>query len=135
MKIELEISLEKNTLEVLGKLANVLVIAGGSPTNAPVESAKEDAETPKKTTVKETVTKVTKNAVAVSEADKTAKPDADETEKAYSLDDVRTALADAKHRLGSVESCRKILAEFGAKKASDLDPKNYAAVIAKAKEL
>lgn len=134
MKIELEISLEKNTLDVLSKLVEVLPIkatAAKSNTKAKTATVTASSEV-----VEELAKKEVKAPVAQKEEPKqTPVEETSEDETTYTADDVRTALAEAKHRVGSSTGCHAILEEFGVKKVSDLKPSDFKAVIEKAKAL
>ena len=134
MKIELEISLEKNTLDVLSKLIEVLPVkAIATKSNT---KAKTTAVTASSEVVEELAKKEVKAPVAQKEEPKQAPvEETSEDETTYTADDVRTALAEAKHRVGSSTGCHAILAEFGVKKVSDLKPSDFKAVIEKAKAL
>ena len=134
MKIELEISLEKNTLDVLSKLIEVLPIkATATKSNT---KAKTTAVTASSEVVEELAKKEVKAPAAQKEEPKQAPvEETSEDETTYTADDVRTALAEAKHREGSSTGCHAILAEFGVKKVSDLKPSDFKAVIEKAKAL
>lgn len=134
MKIELEISLEKNTLDVLSKLIEVLPVkATATKSNT---KAKTTAVTASSEVVEELAKKEVKAPVAQKEEPKQAPvEETSEDETTYTADDVRTALAEAKHRVGSSTECHAILAEFGVKKVSDLKPSDFKAVIEKAKAL
>lgn len=59
---------------------------------------------------------------------------AEETTKEYTFTEVRTFLAD-KSRAGHTAEVKKILAAHGADKLSELDPAEYAAVMAEAEVL
>lgn len=52
-----------------------------------------------------------------------------EPEKTYSFTDVRGILAD-KSRQGHTTAVKDLLRKYGADKFSDLDPANYAAIVA-----
>lgn len=126
MKIEVELNLSEKTCEVLNGLINALTGARKSPveknlkpTGTNTKTNKEEAAgaKPEATGTKEEATEPT-----------ATNPD-------YTEDDVRAALADAKHRIGSSDACRKLLASMGAKKVADLKPDQYAEVITKAKAL
>lgn len=134
MKIELEISLEKNTLDVLSKLIEVLPFkATATKSNT---KAKTTAVTASSEVVEELAKKEVKAPVAQKEEPKQALvEETSEDEATYTADDVRTVLAEAKHRVGSSTGCHAILAEFGVKKVSDLKPSDFKAVIEKAKAL
>lgn len=134
MKIELEISLEKNTLDVLSKLIEVLPIkATATKSNT---KAKTTPVTASSEVVEELAKKEVKAPVAQKEEPKQAPvEETSEDETTYTADDVRTALAEAKHRVGSSTGCHAILAEFGVKKVSDLKPSDFKTVIEKAKAL
>ena len=56
------------------------------------------------------------------------------TSKALTLVDVRAALAD-KSRAGHTEAVRGLLEKYGATKLSDINPENYAALLADAEAL
>lgn len=119
MKIEVELNLSEKTCEVLNGLISALTGAR----KGPVEKDLKPTGTNTKTSKEEaTGTKV-----------ETTEPTTTNSE--YTEDDVRAALADAKHRIGSSDACRKLLASMGAKKVADLKPEQYAEVITKAKAL
>ncbi len=63
-----------------------------------------------------------------------AETPAAEPAKEYTFTEVRTILAD-KSRAGHTADVKKILTAHGAGKLSDLDPKEYAAVVAEAEVL
>ncbi len=57
-----------------------------------------------------------------------------EEKKAYTLEDVRTILAE-KSRDGFTEEVKAIIAKRGAKKLSDIDPAEYEAIVAEVEGL
>lgn len=125
MKIEVELNLSERTCEVLNGLINALTGAKISAIASGLTPGGTNTKTPKE-----------KTATAKSEAKEAKVEESTETTNPeYTEDDVRAALADAKHRIGSSDACRKLLASMGAKKVADLKPEQYAEVITKAKAL
>lgn len=129
MKIEVELNLSERTCEVLNELINAI---SGTRKKA-VESNLTPAETNTKPTKEKAA--VTKVEAKETRVDKVQTETTKEESVEYTEDDVRTALADAKHRIGSSDACRKLLVSMGAKKVADLKPEQYAEVITKAKAL
>ena len=60
-----------------------------------------------------------------------ALPEPEEPTKELTLTDVRAALAE-KSRLGYTEEVKALITKYGAEKLSDVDPKDYAALLAEA---
>ncbi|NBI88007.1 rRNA biogenesis protein rrp5 [Lachnospiraceae bacterium] len=75
-------------------------------------------------------------AVAKNTAKKDAKPAAkqEQEEKPLTLEEVRAVLAE-KSRSGHTEEVRGLLAKHGADKLSEIDPAEYAALLAEAEVL
>ncbi len=67
-------------------------------------------------------------------AKNTAKKDAKPAEKPLTLEEVRAVLAE-KSRSGHTEEVRGLLAKHGADKLSEIDPAEYAALLAEAEVL
>lgn len=126
MKIEVELNLSEKTCEVLNGLINALTGARKSPVEKNLKPAGTNTKATKE---EETVTKPETTGAKAEATEPTA------TNPEYTEDDVRAALADAKHRIGSSDACRKLLTSMGAKKVADLKPEQYAEVITKAKAL
>lgn len=77
--------------------------------------------------------KVGKSA-AKNTAKKDAKPAVKQEEKPLTLEEVRAVLAE-KSRSGHTEEVRGLLAKHGADKLSEIDPAEYAALLAEAEVL
>ena len=60
--------------------------------------------------------------------------ESNQNEKAYEIEDVRKILAD-KSRLGHTAKIRELLEKYGAKKLSDIEPRNYKDLVADVEEL
>lgn len=71
---------------------------------------------------------------AKNTAKKDAKPAAKQEEKPLTLEEVRAVLAE-KSRSGHTEEVRGLLARHGADKLSEIDPAEYAALLAEAEVL
>jgi len=71
---------------------------------------------------------------AKNTAKKDAKPAAKQEEKPLTLEEVRAVLAE-KSRSGHTEEVRGLLAKHGADKLSEIDPVEYAALLAEAEVL
>ncbi len=71
---------------------------------------------------------------AKNTAKKDAKPAAKQEEKPLTLEEVRAVLAE-KSRSGHTEEVRGLLAKHGADKLSEIDPAEYAALLAEAEVL
>ena len=91
------------------------------------EGETEPAEVETKPAAGKSKTKAAKEAEPV----KDPKP---EEEKPLTLEDVRTILAE-KSRNGFTEQVREIIAKHGARKLSEIDPGEYAAVVAEVEVL
>ena len=76
----------------------------------------------------------TGKAAARNTAKKDAKPVAKQEEKPLTLEEVRAVLAE-KSRSGHTEEVRGLLAKHGADKLSEIDPAEYAALLAEAEVL
>jgi hypothetical protein len=72
--------------------------------------------------------------VAKNTAKKDVKPAAKQEEKPLTLEEVRAVLAE-KSRSGHTEEVRELLAKHGADKLSEIDPAEYAALLAEAEVL
>ncbi len=75
-----------------------------------------------------------KKKTAAKKKEPEAETPAAEPVKEYTFTEVRTILAD-KSRAGHTADVKKILTAHGAAKLSDLDPKEYGAVVAEAEVL
>lgn len=71
---------------------------------------------------------------AKNTAKKDVKPAAKQEEKPLTLEEVRAVLAE-KSRSGHTEEVRELLAKHGADKLSEIDPAEYAALLAEAEVL
>ncbi len=79
----------------------------------------------------ETAPEPKKKAKKAEESKPAAEPKAEAPAKELTLTDVRGALAE-KSRQGYVEEIKALIAKYGAQKLSDVDPKDYAAIMADA---
>ena len=109
-------------LEELKKCGESLVAISGEL--AEIFSASEEKAEPEKK----------KAAAKKKEAEAEAEKPAVAAAKEYTFTEVRTILAD-KSRAGHTAEVKKILTAHGAAKLSELDPKEYAAVVAEAEVL
>ncbi len=82
----------------------------------------------------EKVGKTGKAAAKKDTAKKDAKPAAKQEEKPLALEEVRAVLAE-KSRAGHTAEVRGLLAKHGADKLSEIDPAEYAALLAEAEVL
>ena len=73
-------------------------------------------------------------AVPETEAEKPKTKPIQEEKKAFTLEEVRTILAE-KSREGFTGQVKEILAKYGAKKLSEIDPSQYEAVVAEVEVL
>ena len=73
-------------------------------------------------------------AVAKNTAKKDAKPAAKQEEKPLTLEEVRAVLAE-KSRSGHTAEVKELLAKHGADKLSEIDPAEYAALLAEVEVL
>lgn len=71
---------------------------------------------------------------AVEKKAKVKKEPVQEEKKAYTLEDVRTILAE-KSREGFTEEVKAVIAKRGAKKLSGIDPAEYEAIVAEVEGL
>ncbi len=78
--------------------------------------------------------KTGKAAAKKDTAKKDAKPAAKQEEKPLTLEEVRAVLAE-KSRAGHTAEVRELLAKHGADKLSEIDPAEYAALLAEAEVL
>ena len=76
----------------------------------------------------------TGKSAAKNTAKKDAKATAKQEEKPLTLEEVRAVLAE-KSRSGHTEEVRELLAKHGADKLSEIDPAEYAALLAEAEVL
>jgi hypothetical protein len=145
MEIKVIIGLDERTTKLLGDLTSA-ILATKSVASIPapkVEKPAEEKEAPKaeapkgKKGSKKAVEKEETKDEGIGEettVDDIEKDDeAEETE--YTVDDVRTVMADAKRSGKPSADLKKILKQNGAGVVSDLDPSKYAKVIAAVKAL
>ena len=133
MEIKVTISLDDRTAALVGQLASAILA-----TKVTVESNVPVVETPKAPAKK--TKKVTK---AEEPKEPTWEPGGGQVEdepneaqeENYTVDDVRTTMAEAKRSGKESADLRAILKANGAAVVSDLDPKKYAAVIKAVKAL
>ena len=69
-----------------------------------------------------------------SQPESSVQPESKPTSKPLTLEDVRAVLAE-KSRNGHTAKVRELLEKHGAAKLSEIDPKNYAALLAEAEVL
>ena len=69
-----------------------------------------------------------------SQPETSVQPESKPTSKPLTLEDVRAVLAE-KSRNGHTAKVRELLEKHGAAKLSEIDPKNYAALLAEAEVL
>ena len=69
-----------------------------------------------------------------SQPESSVQPESKPTSKPLTLEEVRAVLAE-KSRNGHTAKIRKLLEKHGAAKLSEIDPKNYAALLAEAEVL
>ena len=121
----------KLLLDVIGDLRS-LADSLQAVADAVADNGEADAEL---TTTKEPekAGKAGKGA-AKNTAKKDAKPAAKQEEKPLTLEEVRAVLAE-KSRSGHTEEVRELLAKHGADKLSEIDPAEYAALLAEAEVL
>ena len=121
----------KLLLDVIGDLRS-LADSLQAVADAVADNGEADAEL---TTTKEPekAGKAGKGA-AKNTAKKDAKPAAKQEEKPLTLEEVRAVLAE-KSRSGHTEEVRGLLAKHGADKLSEIDPAEYAALLAEAEVL
>lgn len=129
MEIKLVISVDEKTADLVKGLTEALVFRGSN--NATVQGvAKPDVvavETAEEPVVKKKSSKKSKE--TEKEVDKTEEVEETTEEPEITVDDLRRELAEAKHRVGSIEPCKKIIAKYGAKGVSDVDPADYKAMM------
>lgn len=124
IQIELDSS-DTQTPELLNTLANAFLNTKAAVEDPAANNLVEEPKEEPKVSVKET-----KKVVKAEE------PVADETpEENYTVDDVRTVMAEAKRSGKDSADLRAILKANGAAVVSDLDPEKYAAVIKAVKAL
>ena len=118
----------KLLLEVVGDLRSLAdslqTVADAVADSGAAEVGKPDAKEPEKSG---------KSGKAAKKEEKPAAKQAQE-EKALTLEEVRAVLAE-KSRAGHTEEVRGLLAKHGADKLSEIDPAEYAALLAEAEVL
>ena len=122
----------KLLLDVIGDLRS-LADSLQAVADAVADSGEAEAEM---TTTKEPekAGKTGKSAAKKDAAKKDAKPAAKQEEKPLTLEEVRAVLAE-KSRSGHTEEVRELLAKHGADKLSEIDPAEYAALLAEVEVL
>ncbi len=122
----------KLLLDVIGDLRS-LADSLQAVADAVADSGAAEAEM---TTTKEPekAGKTGKAAAKKDTAKKDAKPAAKQEEKPLTLEEVRAVLAE-KSRAGHTAEVRELLAKHGADKLSEIDPAEYAALLAEAEVL
>ena len=123
----------KLLLDVIGDLRS---LADSLQAVADAVADSEAAETELTTTKEPEKAGKTGKAAAKNTAKKDAKPAAkqESEEKPLTLEEVREVLAE-KSRSGHTEEVRGLLAKHGADKLSEIDPAEYAALLAEAEVL
>lgn len=131
MKIEVEISLSKETLEMLGNLVKAL--SGKKVANAPkIEEKPKSEELVAQT---EKALEIENTGTSESTEGITAEETTSEKETNRTVIDVREAFTAAKRRVGNSDGCKAILNKFGVSKVADLKPSQYEEAIRLANEL
>ena len=124
----------KLLLDVIGDLRSLAdslqAVADAVADNGAAEAGRTDTKEPEK------AGKAGKSAAKKDAAKKDAKPTAKQEpeEKPLTLGEVRAVLAE-KSRSGHTEEVRELLAKHGADKLSEIDPAEYAALLAEAEVL
>jgi len=140
IQIELD-STDEKTPSLLQALS--LAFIDGTKVATAEAEAPEAPKAAEKEGVQKASTKKTKKAskVVTDEVEELPTKDLDieeaevDTDVSYTVDDVRTIMAEAKRSGKDTADLRAILKANGAAVVSDLDPKKYAAVIKAVKEL
>ncbi len=122
----------KLLLDVIGDLRSLAdslqAVADAVADNGAAEAEMTTTKEPEK------AGKTGKAAVKKDTAKKDAKPAAKQEEKPLTLEEVRAVLAE-KSRAGHTAEVRELLAKHGADKLSEIDPAEYAALLAEAEVL
>ncbi len=121
----------KLLLDVIGDLRS---LADSLQAVADVVADNDAAEAEMTTTKESEKAGKTGKAATRNTAKKDAKVTAKQEEKPLTLEEVRAVLAE-KSRSGHTEEVRGLLAKHGADKLSDIDPAEYAALLADAEVL
>lgn len=130
MEVKLIITLSDETNKVLNRLCDAL-----EGRNKPIEAVSTKDEENIKEDVKPQ--KKTKKSNATKDNEPEAKEDVEAEEETKDIDvsEVRTALVNAKRRLGSAKPIKDLIKSYGVQSVDELDPKYYAEIMAKAEEL
>ncbi len=122
----------KLLLDVIGDLRSLAdslqAVADAVADNGAAEAEMTTTKEPEK------AGKAGKAAAKKDTAKKDAKPAAKQEEKPLTLEEVRAVLAE-KSRAGHTAEVRELLAKHGADKLSEIDPAEYAALLAEAEVL
>lgn len=122
----------KLLLDVIGDLRSLAdslqAVADAVADNGAAEAEMTTTEEPEK------AGKTGKAAAKKDTAKKDAKPAAKQEEKPLTLEEVRAVLAE-KSRAGHTAEVRELLNRHGADKLSEIDPAEYAALLAEAEVL
>lgn len=121
----------KLLLDVIGDLRS---LADSLQAVADAVADNGEAEAELTTTKEPEKAEKTGKGAARNTAKKDAKPAAKQEEKPLTLEEVRAVLAE-KSRSGHTEEVRELLAKHGADKLSEIDPAEYAALLAEAEVL
>ena len=121
----------KLLLDVIGDLRS---LADSLQAVADAVADNDAAEAELTTTKEPEKTGKTGKGAAKNTAKKDVKPAAKQEEKPLTLEEVRAVLAE-KSRSGHTEEVRGLLARHGADKLSEIDPAEYAALLAEAEVL
>lgn len=122
MEVKLVISVDDKTADLIKSLVNAIAVKGAASVKC------EEKRNPE--------AKVESKAKLAGKAKSEAvTEEVDTKDSKFTLDDVRKALAEAKHRCGNIEPCKAVVKKYGASGLSSLDPAHYTEVIAALTEL
>lgn len=130
MEVKLIITLSDETNKVLNRLCDAL-----EGRNKPLEAVSTKDEENIKEDVKPQKKTKKSNVAKDNEPEAKEEVEAEEETKDIDVSEVRTALVNAKRRLGSAKPIKDLIKSYGVQSVDELDPKYYAEIMAKAEEL
>lgn len=130
MEVKLIITLSDETNKVLNRLCDTL-----EGRNKPIEAVSTKDEENIKEDVKPQKKTKKSNVAKDNEPEAKEEVEAEEETKDIDVSEVRTALVNAKRRLGSAKPIKDLIKSYGVQSVDELDSKYYAEIMAKAEEL